>query len=108
MKRGDLVTVSVKGDFGKPRPAVVIQSDWVVDTESVLICQLTGELRDAPIFRLTVPPAPANNLKKVSQVMVDKIFAIRRDKCSPPFGSLGKAELIAFNRMLSLMVGLAD
>lgn len=108
MKRGDLVTVSVKGDFGKPRPAVVIQSDWVMDTESVLICQLTGELRDAPIFRLAILPATANNLEKVSQVMVDKIFAIRRDKCSVPFGRINEAEMIALNRMLSLVVGLAD
>ena len=27
MKRGDVVIVSAPGDFGKPRPAVVIQSD---------------------------------------------------------------------------------
>jgi hypothetical protein len=27
MRRGDLVTVAAPGDFGKPRPALVIQSD---------------------------------------------------------------------------------
>lgn len=27
MKRGDLVTVATSGDYGKPRPALVIQSD---------------------------------------------------------------------------------
>ena len=27
MKRGDLVTVALPGDFGKPRPALVVQAD---------------------------------------------------------------------------------
>ena len=27
MKRGDFVTIVVQGDFGKPRPALVIQTD---------------------------------------------------------------------------------
>jgi mRNA interferase MazF len=27
MKRGDFVTIALQGDFGKPRPALVIQSD---------------------------------------------------------------------------------
>lgn len=53
MKRGDIVTVALQGDYGKPRPAVVIQSDWIDATESVLVCLLTSVVRDAPIFRLT-------------------------------------------------------
>jgi mRNA interferase MazF len=32
------VTVAVQGDCGKPRPAVVIQSDWLAETDSVLVC----------------------------------------------------------------------
>jgi len=71
VKRGDIVTVALSGDYGKPRPAVVIQSDWVDGTDSVLVCLFTSTLRDAPIFRLTVEPLPANGLKTVSQVMVD-------------------------------------
>ena len=27
MKRGDLVTVALQGEFGKPRPALIVQSD---------------------------------------------------------------------------------
>jgi len=27
MNRGDFVTLAMQGDFGKPRPALVIQSD---------------------------------------------------------------------------------
>lgn len=108
MKRGDIVTVAPSGDYGKPRPAVVIQSDWLDGTDSILVCLLTSTLRDAPLFRLTVEPSPANGLKTVSQVMVDKIMAVRRDKCGPVIGQFDDAAMLALNRLLSLVVGIAD
>lgn len=108
VKRGDIVTVALQGDYGKPRPAVVIQSDWIDATDSVLVCLLTSIVRDAPIFRLTVEPSPANNLRIVSQVMVDKIMAVRRDKCGHVVGRLEDTAMLALNRMLSLVVGIAD
>jgi hypothetical protein len=27
MRRGDLVTIALQGDYGKPRPALIVQSD---------------------------------------------------------------------------------
>ncbi|AWN42179.1 type II toxin-antitoxin system PemK/MazF family toxin [Methylobacterium durans] len=108
MKRGDLVTVSAPGDYGKPRPAVVVQSDWLDATDSVLVCLVTSTLRDAPIFRLTVEPSPGNGLKTTSQIMVDKIVALRREKCGAPIGHLGPAPLMALGQMLSVVLGIAD
>lgn len=108
MKRGDIVTVAMPGDYGKPRPAVVIQSDWLTETDSVLVCLLTSTLREAPIYRLTIEPTPENGLWAVSQVMVDKIMAVRRDKCGAVIGKLDVANLVALNQMLSLIVGIAD
>lgn len=108
MKRGDIVTVSAPGDYGKPRPAVVIQSDWLSATDSVLVALLTSTLRDAPIFRLTIEPSPQNGLKSVSQAMVDKIMALPRAKCGAVIGRLDHRQMIALNRMLSVVLGLAD
>lgn len=108
MKRGDIVTVALAGDYGKPRPAVVIQSDWLDETDSVLVCLFTSTVRDAPIFRLTVEPSPSNGLQTISQVMVDKIMAVCRDKCGAIIGRLDEAAMLALNRMLSLAVGIAD
>lgn len=88
MKRGDLVTVSVKGDDGKPRPDVVIQSDAFDAADSVLVALLTSTIADAPLYRLTLEPAPGNGLKAVSQVMVDKVLAYPRAKCGPVIGRL--------------------
>jgi hypothetical protein len=35
MRRGDLVVVSLPGDYGKPRPALVVQCDWFAEHPSV-------------------------------------------------------------------------
>jgi mRNA interferase MazF len=108
VKRGDLVIVSAAGDYGKPRPAVVIQSDWLKATDSVLVALLTSALVEAPLYRLQIEPNPANGLKATSQVMVDKIVAMPREKCGRAIGRIDETALIALNHMLSVVIGLAD
>ncbi len=102
------MTVAVSGDYGKPRPAVIVQSDWLTATESVLVCLITSSLRDAPLYRLSVPGTSSTGLKAPSQVMVDKVFAVRREKLGERIGRLDDATLIALNRSLGLVVGIAD
>jgi mRNA interferase MazF len=108
VRRGDLVTVSAPGEYGKPRPAVVVQSDWLAETDSVLVSLLTSTLRDAPIYRLTVEPSPANGLRAISQIMLDKVLALPREKCGPVIGRLDEAGVAALNRGLTVVLGLAD
>ena len=108
MTRGDIVTVSPPGAYGKPRPALVIQSDWLVETDSILVCLLTSTFRDAPLYRLTIEPTAANGLRSVSQIMADKIIAMPRAKCSMPIGRLERDTLATLNRMLALVLGIAD
>ena len=73
MRRGDIVTVAAAGDYGKPRPAVVVQSDLLTDADSIILFPLTTAHRDAPGFRLTVDATPETGLRQKSQVMVEKI-----------------------------------
>ena len=68
VRRGDLVIVSASRDYGRPRPAVIIQSDWLKATDSVLVALLTSALADAPLYRLQIEPTAANGLKAPSQV----------------------------------------
>ncbi|CAZ89440.1 Toxin MazF [Thiomonas arsenitoxydans] len=104
MQRGDLVTVSLQGDYGKPRPAVIIQSDLLGDLESVMLCPVTSDLRNAA-FRVTVEPNPANGLRALSQVMVDKISTLPRSKISEPCGRLDEERMKAVDRALLLVIG---
>jgi mRNA interferase MazF len=108
VKRGDIITVAAPGDYGKPRPAVVIQSDWLKATDSVLVALLTSALADAPLYRLQLEPAETNGLKVTSQIMVDKIVAMPRGKCGRTLGRIDETGLIALSHMLSVVIGLAD
>jgi mRNA interferase MazF len=108
MKRGDIVTVAASDDYGKPRPAVVVQSDWLDETDSVLVCLMTTTRRDAPLYRLDVANGPETGFREPSQSMVEKMIALRREKCGPPIGRLDAPTLTALGRMLALMIGVAD
>jgi len=105
--RGNLITVALQGDYGKPRPAVVIQSDLFDEHPSVTLLPLTSELRDTPLFRITIEPSPENGLRQRSQIMIDKIHTVPRAKLGPRLGRLSDDEQIAVNRSLMLFLGLA-
>ena len=71
MNRGDVVICAAPGDYGKPRPAVVVQSDLFNGSHSsVVVCPVTTHLEDAPLFRIPVPAGKTTGLKIESQVMV--------------------------------------
>ena len=108
MKRGDVITVALSGDYGKPRPAVVIQSDTLLETDSVLVCLITSKLQEASVYRLDVPASEQTGLREPSQVMADKIMAARRTKCGPRVGRFDAAAIQALNRMLVVVTGIAD
>ena len=107
MKRGDLVTVALQGDYGKPRPALVIQSDLFDEHPSVTILPVTSDLRETPIFRITVEPSAENGLSTTSQVMVDKAMTVSRRKIGVPFGHLSDTDLLAVTRALAVFLGFA-
>ena len=106
MKRGDIVTIALQGDYGKPRPALVIQSDLFDQHPSVTVIPLTTDLRRTPLFRLPVEPAPQSGLRQRSQLMIDKLQTVPRNKVGQVLGQVAPDELIAANRALLLFLGL--
>jgi len=109
MRRGDVVTVATTGDYGKPRPAVIVQTDALPASHaSVVVCQMTSDLADAPDFRVTIEPGVANGLRVRSQVMADKPVTIRRERIGRRIGRLGGEDLVRLNVALAFVVGLAD
>jgi mRNA interferase MazF len=109
MRRGDLVTVAATGDYGEPRPVVIVQTDAFPESHaSVVVCQLTSELVDAPDFRVSVDPTPENGLRVTSQVMADKPVTIRRDRIGQRIGRLGNQEMTQLSAALAFVLGLAD
>jgi mRNA interferase MazF len=109
MKRGDVVIVAAAGDYGKPRPAVVVQTDAFPETHpSVVICQMTSEVVDAPDFRVTLEPNDKNGLRVRSQVMADKPATVRRERIGKLIGRLSDADIRRLNIALAFVMGLAD
>ena len=109
MRRGDIVTVAAPGEFGKPRPAVIIQGDALntAGANSMIGALMTSHLRDAPLLRLTIEPDESNGLKATSQVQTNRIVTIRTDKIGATIGRLNDQQQVELNRLLALVIGLA-
>lgn len=106
MKRGDLVTVALQGNYGKPRPALVIQADVFSEHPSITILPITSDCRTGLLFRVNVSPTESTGLDKPSQIMVDKPQTVAREKIGAAFGRLDEAGLLAVNRALAVFLGL--
>jgi len=107
VRRGDLVTVALQGDQGKPRPALVVQADHFGDLASVTVLPITSTLVDAPLLRVPIEPSEENGLAKRSQIMVDKPQTPGRSKLGSVIGHLDDATMLMVNRVLAVFLGLA-
>ncbi|MBF0304622.1 MAG: type II toxin-antitoxin system PemK/MazF family toxin [Alphaproteobacteria bacterium] len=109
MRRGDVVVVAASGDYGKPRPAVIVQTDaFPPGHGSTVVCQMTSELVDAPDFRITMEPHAGNGLRERSQIMADKPVTVRRERVGAPIGRLTADEIARLDVALAFVLGLAD
>ena len=109
MRRGDVVTVAATGDYGKPRPAVIVQTDALsAEHASVVVCQMTSECDDAPDFRVTIDPTEKNGSRVKAQLMADKPVTIRRERIGRQVGRLDDQDIARINIALALVMGLAD
>jgi mRNA interferase MazF len=108
LRRGDLVTVALPGDFGKPRPAVVVQSDLFAGHATVTVLPVTSTVTPpAPLFRLPLDPSARNGLQAPSCVMVDKTMSVRAGKLGSTIGRLDEVDMVRINRAMALFLGIA-
>jgi mRNA interferase MazF len=108
MSRGDVVIVAAPGDYGKPRPAVIVQSDALPESHaSVVVCPMTSELVEAD-FRITIESGPATGLRVRSQIMADKPVTVRRDRIGQRIGRLEASQIARLKVALAFVIGLAD
>jgi mRNA interferase MazF len=107
VRRGDIVTIVLPGAYGKPRPALIVQSDLFDALASVTVLPVTSELRTAPLLRIAVEPTADNGLRKKSQIMVDKAQTVLRDKVGDTIGRLHQDTLVAVDRAMAVFLGIA-
>jgi mRNA interferase MazF len=108
LKRGDIVTIAAPGDYAKPRPALIVQADVFNDIHaSITAIPLTSTIIDAPLFRITLDPSRQNGLSRVSQIMVDKVLTLPREKVGKRVGHLSNSVMIRVGRALSVWFGMS-
>jgi mRNA interferase MazF len=106
MKRGDIVLCVIAGDYGKPCPALVIQSDlFNAAHPSITLLPITSHLIDTPLFRIPLKASKTSGLNQPSQVMVDKITAVRRDRIRERIGKVSPAILTKVEDCLLRFLG---
>ena len=101
------MTIVMQGDFGKPRPALLIQSDQFNQHATLTVLLVSSSLVEAPLLRVTVQPTDKNRLQKLSQVMIDKAMTVKRDKLGEAFGSASDEVMLEIGRCLAVFLGIA-
>ena len=108
MRRGDVVSIADrKGQFtGKPRPAVIVQSDFFAEANTVVVCPISSEGVDAPLVRFQIEPSDTLPLQQTSWIEVDMITTVRRSRVGRHFGRVAAADLIRLDGALAVFLGL--
>jgi mRNA interferase MazF len=105
--RGDLITVALQGDAGKPRPALVIQADHhFAKLPTLVVLPLTSTVLDLPLVRVTIEPLPATGLRQRSQVMISRPQFLPRTKAGTVIGHLDGMTLLEVTRRLAVLLGI--
>ena len=107
LRRGDVVICVLPSDYGKPRPAIVVQSDLFNESHaSVVVCPISTEVTGYSLFRISVPPSETSGLRQQSEVMVDKLAAIRRSRLGQRIGRLSHTQIASVDQALRLWLEL--
>ena len=106
MKRGDIVTTAMQGDYGKPIPALVVQSDAFNQTESVTLLLITSTIESASLLRVDIAPSPANGLRKRSQVQIDRLMTTPRQRIGSVIGQASEQVMLEIDRLLLTFLSL--
>lgn len=109
VRRGDTVVVATGGGFGgKPRPAVVVQSDLLADHSTTILLVFTSDSREGRPFRPRFAAQPGNGLLTDSSLMIDVPVTVRMDQIGRIIGQLEASEMAEIDRLLFLVFGLAQ
>jgi len=105
--RGEIVICVLPGDYGKPRPAVIVQSDLFNETHaSVVVCPISSGITGLRLFRVAVDRSKATGLAVDSEIMVDKLMAVRKARLRQRVGALSHDQMQLLERALRLWLDL--
>lgn len=106
--RGDIVSTVLAGDYGEPRPVLIMQDDAFGSLQSMTVLPLTSDLQPSPVVRIRVEPNSGNGLQRRSDIMVDKTQTVTRSKIGRRIGSLDDRAMRAVSSALRQFLGLDE
>jgi mRNA interferase MazF len=107
VKRGDVVLMVVPSELGRPRPGVIVQADEFKDLTTIFVCPISSDVQDNLPLRPTIEAKPSSGLRLRSQIMTDKMVALRRDRVRRVIGRLDSETAQQLDRALLVVLGLA-
>jgi mRNA interferase MazF len=106
--RGDVVLMVVPSDLGRPRPGIVVQDDnFNKGLSTIFVCPVSSDLQEGLSLRPVIEVAPGNGLRLRSQIMTDKLVALRRDRIRRVIGRIDPETSEQLDRALLVVLGLA-
>lgn len=108
MKRGEIWTGAGSGRASKPRPVVILQSDYFDATDAVTVCFLTSHKREMPLLRVSVPASSENGLSQDSWAMIDTITTLKRANLRERIGVIEREHLLSIGQRIPMFLGLAE
>ena len=72
----------------------------------IVVCPITSHIVATPLFRLSLEPTTQNGIKQPSQIMIDKISAIKSGKITKKIGRLQKSEIDFLDHAIKLWLHL--
>ena len=97
MRRGDVVTVAAPGDYGKPRPAVIVQSNAYANVVSTLVvAEITSNLTMASdpaclFIDANTPDGKATGVLRDSVISSLVLVTVYADAVAQVMGTLSPA-----------------
>jgi mRNA interferase MazF len=108
VKRGDVVMAVVPNELGRPRPGVIVQADELNrESSTIFVCPISSDVQANLLLRPVVEAKSSNGLRLRSQIMTDKMAALRRDRIRRVIGRLDSETSQKLDRALLVVLGLA-
>jgi mRNA interferase MazF len=107
VSRGDVVLAAAAGDYGKPRPWLVVQTDVYNHSArpaSILACPFTTH--DEPATYRIAMDLPSGDSQRRSWLMVDKLMAIKRERIGTKITTASSQQLAAVEGAMAALLGL--
>jgi mRNA interferase MazF len=106
VKGGDVVAVVLPARYGKPRPGLVVQDDAFAPLPSVTVLPLTSDLHGLSLLRIPAAAGPGTGLRVPSEVQVDKVLTVPRDRIGSRLGGLDEYAMQRVDEALRRFLGL--